>query len=57
MYVLLSIPIRSQGVWRIRHHEELYEMYTDIRLSTYIQMKNLRWAGHVMRMEDSCIPN
>ena len=41
MYVLLSAPIHSQRVWRIRHNEELYEMYLDIRLSTYVQIKTL----------------
>jgi hypothetical protein len=45
--VLLSAPLLSQGVWRIRHNEELYEMCKDVHISTYIQMKNLRWAGHV----------
>jgi len=39
MYVLLSAPTHSQEVWRIRHNEELYEMYKDMRLSTYIQIK------------------
>jgi len=32
-------------------------MIQDIHVSTYIQIKNLRWAGHVTRMEDSHIPN
>jgi hypothetical protein len=44
--------MHSQGVWRIRYNEELYDMYQDMSLSTYIQIKRLKWAGHVIRMED-----
>jgi len=29
-------PTYSQGVWRIRYHEELHDTYKDIPFSTYI---------------------
>jgi hypothetical protein len=31
-------------------------MYTDVALSTYICLKRLMWAGHVVRMEQHRIP-
>jgi hypothetical protein len=36
--------------------EELYDMYKDIPLSTCIWITRLKWAGHIIRMEDYCIP-
>jgi hypothetical protein len=32
-------------------------MYKDVPLSTYIRLKTLMWAGHVVRMEEYHIPN
>jgi hypothetical protein len=37
-------------MWRIRHNDEIYKMYKDVALSTYICIKRL-WAGHTVRME------
>jgi hypothetical protein len=31
-------------------------LYKDIRLSTYIRIKRLKWAGYIIRMEDYSIP-
>jgi len=31
-------------------------MYKDVALSTYIRLKRLMWAGHVVRMEQHRIP-
>jgi hypothetical protein len=31
-------------------------MYKDVALSTYIRLKGLMWAGHVVRMEQRRIP-
>lgn len=33
-----------------------YHMYGDIAISTWVRIKRLEWAGHVIRMEDSRIP-
>jgi hypothetical protein len=46
---------QSKGVWRIRYNE-IYKMYKDVALSTYIRLKRLKWAGHVVRMEEHRIP-
>jgi hypothetical protein len=43
---------QSKGVWRIRYNDEIYKMYKDVALSTYINLKKLMWAGHVVRMEE-----
>jgi hypothetical protein len=40
-------PTNKQGVWKIGQSEQLYQMYKDVPLSTYIQIKRLKWAGHV----------
>jgi len=40
-------PTNKQGVWRIRQSEQLYQMYKDISLATYIRIRRLKWAGHV----------
>lgn len=40
-------PTNKQGVWRIRQSEQLYQIYKDIPLSTYIQIKRLKCAGDV----------
>jgi hypothetical protein len=42
-------------VWRIRYNDEICKMYKDVALSTYLHLKRLMWAGHVVRMEH-CIP-
>jgi hypothetical protein len=32
-------PSQSKGVWRIRYNDEIYKMYKDVALSTYIRLK------------------
>jgi hypothetical protein len=43
-------PTHSQEVWKIRYNDDLYDMYKDVSLSTYIQIKRIKSAGHVIRM-------
>jgi hypothetical protein len=43
-------------VWRIRYNDEIYKMHKDAALVTYIRLKRLMWAGHVVRMEQYRIP-
>jgi hypothetical protein len=42
---------QSKRVWRIRHNDEIYKMYKDVALSTYIRLKRLMWTGHIVRTE------
>lgn len=45
-------PTNEDGIWRIRYNHELYQLYREPRLSEYIRLKRLKWAGHVQRMPD-----
>jgi hypothetical protein len=49
-------PTQSKRVWRIRYNDEIYNIYKDVALSTYICLKTVMWAGHDVRMEQHRIP-
>jgi hypothetical protein len=38
------------GVWRKRHNEELYDLYSSPTIVIVIKSRRMRWAGHVARM-------
>ena len=40
------------GEWRRLHNEELHSLYRTPNIVKMIKSKRLRWAGHVVRMED-----
>jgi hypothetical protein len=44
-------PAVEQGMWRIRHNQELRELYKDLDIVTDIKNRILEWIGHVVRME------
>ena len=46
-------PICEEAVWRSRYNEELYYLYDEADLVTTVKITRLRWAGHVMRMQDN----
>ena len=52
--VLRSIfgPTNDNGEWRIKYSDELYTLYKDSDIITYIKINCLRWAGHVIRLEE-----
>jgi hypothetical protein len=37
--------VKEKGRWR--YNKELYELYKDVDLVTFIKLKRLQWAGHV----------
>jgi hypothetical protein len=39
--------VKEEGQWRMRYNKELYELYKDVDLVTFIKLKRLQWAGHV----------
>jgi len=45
-------PTNEKGEWRIKHNHELYALYKDSDIVTYIKVNRLRWAGHVIRLEE-----
>jgi len=46
-------PVCEEAVWRSRYNEELYRFYDEADLVTTVKITRLRWAGHVMRMQDN----
>ena len=45
--------ISEEEVWRSKYDEEPYRLYDDADQVTTIKITRLRWAGHVMRMQDN----
>ena len=43
-------PVRGNGMWRIKHDEELYAEYKDLYRASHIKFKRLRWTGLVQRL-------
>ena len=38
--------------WRIKYNNELYTLYKESDIVTYIKINRLKWAGHVIRMKE-----
>jgi hypothetical protein len=49
-------PIKDRDQWRYRFNKELYDLFKEPRLSVVIRIARLRWAGHVARMDENCMP-
>jgi hypothetical protein len=45
-------PRNENGEWRIKYNNELYTLYKKSDIVTYMKVKHLRWAGHVIRLEE-----
>jgi len=46
-------PICEEDTWRSRYIDELYHLYGETNLVTAIKKTRLRWAGHIVRMQDN----
>jgi hypothetical protein len=46
-------PICEEATWRSRYNEELYRLYDEADLVTTVKIAWLRWAGHIVRMQDN----
>jgi hypothetical protein len=44
--------VQDKGQWRRRYNFELYKLYDETDLVKYININRLKWAGHVMRMDN-----
>jgi hypothetical protein len=42
----------EKGERRIKYNDELYTLYKDSDIVTYIKVNRLRWAGHVILLEE-----
>ena len=45
-------PTNDNGEWRIKYNKELYTLYRERDTVTYIKINRLKWAGHVIGMEE-----
>ena len=41
------------GEWRKLHNEELNDLYSSPSIVRVIESRRMRWAGHVVRMEEA----
>jgi hypothetical protein len=49
-------PVCDRGEWRIRYNNELYTMYSDSSIVEKIRKQQLRWLGHIQRMQEDRPP-
>ncbi|WP_333765085.1 hypothetical protein [Streptomyces sp. IBSBF 2390] len=49
-------PVCSNGEWRIQYNSELYNLYNEPDIVTRITKQQLRWLGHVHRMQEQAPP-
>jgi transcription termination factor 2 len=49
-------PKSEQGVLRIRSNVEIQNMYKLPDIVTEVKVRRLEWLGHVVRMEDTRLP-
>jgi hypothetical protein len=48
--------VKEEGQRKMRYNKELYELYKDVDLVIFIELKRLQWAGHVKRLSLDRIP-
>jgi hypothetical protein len=49
-------PICEVGQWRKRYERKLEELYFEPNVVNVIKSSRLRWAGHVVRMDEKELP-
>ena len=49
-------PTHERGCWRPRWNNELYSLYKEPNIVEDIKIRRLKWAGHIIRMEEDRIP-
>jgi hypothetical protein len=45
--------VNENGQWRRRYNKELYSIYKEPMVIVVARSARLRWAGHVVRMNDN----
>jgi hypothetical protein len=45
-------PTNEHGEWRIKYNNELYALYKESEIVTHTKINRLRWAGHIIRLEE-----
>jgi hypothetical protein len=46
-------PVCEGATWRSRYNEELYRLYDESDSVTIVRITRLRWAWHIVRMQDN----
>jgi hypothetical protein len=46
-------PVCEAAIWRSRYNKEVYRLYDETDLVTTIRITRLRWAGHIVQMQDN----
>ena len=46
-------PLCEGAIWRSRYNKEMYRLYYETDLVTTVRITRLRWAGHIVRMQDN----
>lgn len=46
-------PIQENGEWRIRHNEEIRDLYNLPDVVAEVRSARLRWIGHIIRRDDN----
>ncbi|GFV64988.1 uncharacterized protein TNCV_763301 [Trichonephila clavipes] len=46
--------IQKNGTWRRRSNLELYRPYKESDIVNFIKIQQIKWAGHVTRMNEDC---
>jgi hypothetical protein len=49
-------PVEENGQWSIRYNKELYKVYKELDLVSFIKLKRLQWAGHIQQLPLDRIP-
>jgi hypothetical protein len=53
MIIIIVTPVETSN---LTYDKELYELLEELEIWTVIWPERLRWAGHVMRMDEKEIP-
>lgn len=46
----------NEGVWRRRYNEEIRDLARQLLITGYIRSQMIRWAGHIVTMEEGRMP-
>jgi hypothetical protein len=46
-------PVNEIGPWPRRYNKELHSIYRELMVTDIMRSARLRWAGHVVKMNDN----
>lgn len=46
MYILID----DEKGWKMRYNTEIYDLYDDMKVTTFIKFRQLQWAGYIINM-------